>query len=82
MKLGLSRRVRRLEQVSTDHTGLRPHSEPWFAFWEDKLYRLMAGENIGNVMIPIAVTDRMIHGPEPDRQASKAHPASPDVKHW
>jgi hypothetical protein len=43
---------------------------------------IMAGENIGNVMIPIAVTDRMIHGPEPDRQASKAHPASPDVKHW
>jgi hypothetical protein len=34
--------------------------EAWFAFYEDKLFRLMDGENIRNIRIPLAVTDRLI----------------------
>jgi hypothetical protein len=40
--------------------GLKPHSEAWFAFYEDKLFRLLDGENIRNIRIPLAVTDRLI----------------------
>ena len=60
MRLSLSKRVKKLEALRTDATGLRRHSEPWFAFWEDKLERLWAGEDIGNLRIPIEVTDRII----------------------
>jgi hypothetical protein len=36
----LARRVRKLESSLTDASGLVPHSEAWFAFWEDKFERL------------------------------------------
>ena len=48
-----------LESQQLDATGLVPHSDGWFAFWEDKLYRLMNGEDIGNLRIPLAVGDRI-----------------------
>ena len=60
MKASMARRIGKLESRNFDATGLKPHSEAWFAFWEGKLERLMAGENIGNVRIPLDVTDRMI----------------------
>jgi hypothetical protein len=31
-----------------------------FTFYEDKFFRLMDGENIGGIRIPLAVTDRLI----------------------
>jgi hypothetical protein len=58
--MNLSRRIKKLEAARIDATGLVPHSEAWFAFYEDKLFRLMNGEDIGNMQIPIAVTDRII----------------------
>ena len=60
MKASMTRRILKLEARNFDATGLKPHSEAWFAFWEEKLERLWAGENIGNIRIPIEVTDRMI----------------------
>lgn len=60
MKASMTRRILKLEARNFDATGLKPHSEAWFAFWEEKLERLMAGEDIGNVRIPLDVTDRMI----------------------
>ena len=60
MNLRLARRIGKLESRNVDATGLKPHSEAWFAFWEEKLDRLWAGEDIGNIRIPIEVTDRMI----------------------
>ena len=55
--------------MGRDATGLVPHSEAWFAFYEDKLFRLMDGEDIGNIRIPLDVTDRIIaEGDRTDRE--------------
>ena len=57
----LQNRLRRLETRFTDNTGLAPHSEQWFAYWEDIIDRLLAGEEpVFYGRIPIEVTDRMI----------------------
>jgi hypothetical protein len=56
----LARRLRKLESVGRDATGLVPHSVAWYAFYEDKLFRLIDGEDIGNIGIPLDVTDRII----------------------
>jgi hypothetical protein len=69
--MNLARRVRALERGRGDATGLVPHSEAWFAFYEDKYFRLINGEDIGNIRIPLAVTDRLIE--EADR-ADQAEP--------
>lgn len=41
--LNLNRRLKKLESVGRDATGLMPHSDAWFAFYEDKLFRLLDG---------------------------------------
>jgi len=59
------RRLRQLENRLTDSTGLAPHSEAWFAYWEDIIDRLLAGEEPAfRGPIPIEVTDRMIERAE------------------
>jgi hypothetical protein len=58
MKLALG--LKRLEAMGHDATGFAPHSGAWFAFYEDKLFRAMDGEDIGNIRIPLDVTDRII----------------------
>lgn len=75
MKAAITRRIGRLEARHVDFTGLKPHSEAWFAFWEEKLDRLWAGEDIGNVRIPIEVTDRIIAAAdaEDEKDKPKAH---------
>jgi hypothetical protein len=62
----LARRLKKLESVGRHATGLVPHSDAWFAFYEDKLFRLMDGEDIGNIRVPLDVTDRLIA--ESDRE--------------
>jgi hypothetical protein len=52
-------RGRRWAGKLADATWLAPHSEPWFAYWEDILDRYIAGESpehFGNV--PLEVVDR------------------------
>ena len=66
------RRLRRLETRFTDHTGLVPDSEPWYAYWVVIFDRLMSGENPtypGN--FPLSVADRMIE--RADREAGIIH---------
>jgi hypothetical protein len=60
----LSRRVRKLEARLTNITGLVARSDEWFAFWGDKIERLIAGEppeRIGR--IPLEVIDQMREQP-------------------
>ena len=71
MNQRLLKRLGKLESRSVDATGLKPHSEAWFAFWEEKLDRLWAGEDIGNVRIPIAVTDRIIEAADAEYDNDK-----------
>jgi hypothetical protein len=56
----LSRRLSRLESERFDVTGLVPHSEAWFAFWEDKLARNMDGEDVDFTGFSIEVIDRIV----------------------
>jgi hypothetical protein len=56
----LSRRVRKLESQLTNATELVARSDEWFAFWGEKIERLIAGgapERIGR--IPLEVIDQM-----------------------
>lgn len=72
MRASLTNRVRKLEAKYLDATGLKPHSEAWFAFWEEKLDRLWAGKDIGNVRIPIEVTDRIIAAADAESVADRS----------
>jgi hypothetical protein len=56
----LHRRLQKLETRSTDAIGLVPHSEGWFAYWEDKLVRSMDGEEVDMRGFTLAVIDRII----------------------
>ena len=56
----LSRRIGKLESQRFDVTGLVPHSEAWFVYWEDKFDRSMAGEDVDMTGFSIAVTDRIV----------------------
>ena len=40
----LERRLRKLEVLRTDCSGLVPHSQIWFAHWYKQLDRYIAGE--------------------------------------
>ena len=54
-------RIQRLETRLADGTGLVPQSEGWFAYWENILDRLLAGEEpVFHGPIPLDVTDRLI----------------------
>jgi hypothetical protein len=39
-----SRRLRKLEMHFTDATGLVPHSDAWFDYWESKLGQIGTGQ--------------------------------------
>ena len=59
--VNLLARIRRLEACFNDFTGLVPHSEEWFTYWEDIIDRYLAGEqpsHRGN--IPLEVVGRLI----------------------
>ena len=62
-------RVKKLERQHCDATGLVPHSEVWFDFYEEKLVRLMDGEDIGNIRIPLEVIDRIVEEADREEQA-------------
>jgi hypothetical protein len=63
----LVRRLRKLEGQLTDVTGLVPHSEAWFAYYEDQFARWEVGEDFP--CIPLAVIDRIIEEGDREEQA-------------
>jgi hypothetical protein len=59
--MNLARRLRKLESLRrVDAGGLAPHSDAWFAFWEDKLERSINGEHVECAGFPLAVIDRIV----------------------
>ena len=66
MWLGSSRKLE--GQLATDATGLVPHSDAWFAYYEEQLARWEVGEEFP--YIPLAVSDRLLE--ESDRAAPEA----------
>jgi hypothetical protein len=63
----LVRRLRKLEGRLTDATGLVPHSEAWFAYYEDQCDRFGDGEDVPH--IPLAVIDRIVEDADRSEQA-------------
>lgn len=60
----LVRRLRKLEQQTpTDATGLVPHSQAWFAYYEDQFAQWKFGQEFP--YIPLAAIDHMLE--EADR---------------
>jgi hypothetical protein len=68
----LLRRLQKLEGRLTDATGLVPHSEAWFAYYQDQFGRLVDGEDIP--YIPLAVIDRIVEEADREEQALKGLP--------
>jgi len=66
----LARRLRNLERERFDATGFEPYSKDWYEFYEDKLVRLLDGEDIGNIRIPLAVIDRRIAEADAELEAA------------
>ena len=57
----LRRRLRKLESGLTDTSGLVPHSKAWFANWEQKIDKVIAGEAPGDLnSLPLEVVDAII----------------------
>jgi hypothetical protein len=69
-----ARRLPKLEGRLTDTTGLVPHSDAWFAFWEDKLDRSMNGEDVDMKGFTLAVIDRIVERGDSAEQALKGLP--------
>jgi len=63
----LVRRLQKLERRLTDTTGLVPHSEAWFTYYEDQCDRFAAGEDVPH--IPLAVIDRIVEEADRAEQA-------------
>jgi hypothetical protein len=63
----LIRRRQRLEVGLTDDTGLVPHSEAWFGYYEDQFDRFVDGEDVPYV--PLAVIDRIVERADRAEQA-------------
>jgi hypothetical protein len=55
----LLRRVRRLEASRVDASGLVPHSDAWYAFYENVLDGMFEGKKPG-MRMPIEVADRIM----------------------
>ena len=66
----LVRRLQKLEGRLTNATGLVPHSEAWFAYYEDQFARWEVGEDFP--CIPLAVIDRIIEDADREEQARAA----------
>ena len=55
---GLERRVKKLEALLTDSSGLKARSPEWRAHWEHRLTSILGGEEAGEPgCIPLEVWD-------------------------
>lgn len=58
MVLQLAKRVQRLEAQVTEVAELRPRSPKWRAYWEEKLARIVSGEEPGEALaVPLEIWD-------------------------
>lgn len=59
--MNLKSRLSKLESARrVDVSGLVPHSDAWFTFWEDKFDRSINGENVDVAGFPLAVIDWLV----------------------
>ena len=56
----LLKRLHRIKTRLTDSHGLVPHSEKWFEFWDAKMDRVIAGEQVDLSGMTLEYIDAMI----------------------
>ena len=67
------RRLRKLEALSTDVSGLLPRSKAWLSYWEGETDGLLAGESRGDMgRIPLEVIDSILGHDETSQQTNSA----------
>ena len=64
--MNLASRLKKLESRRFDTTGLVLRSDAWFAFWEDKFDRSIAGEDVECAGFPPEVIDRIVEAADRD----------------
>jgi hypothetical protein len=63
MPAKLERRLRKLEALRYDYTGLVPHSDEWYAYHLNQLDRVMEGDPIATHP-PLSFIDAMLERAE------------------
>jgi hypothetical protein len=63
----LQRRLKKLEALVTDDTGLVPGSPRWLAYWNERLNKFIAGEDdLRDGKIPLEVIRAYVQTAEPE----------------
>jgi hypothetical protein len=61
----LSRRLRKLEALLTDDAGLVAGSQPWLAYWTERVDKILSGKDeVKGCLIPLEVVDAIIGAAE------------------
>jgi hypothetical protein len=57
----LNRRLKKLEALITDDSGLVPGSARWMAYWTERVDKILAGDDeVRGCLIPLEVFDAII----------------------
>jgi hypothetical protein len=63
----LQRRLRKLETLTTDDTGLVPGSPGWWAYWNERLHKFIArDDDAKDYKFPLEVIRAYVQAAEPD----------------
>jgi len=69
--INLRRRLKKLEGLLTDSTGLVPHSTKWFEYWRNKLDLHTKGQLEEPILFPVEIiSDWIKRGDDTDEQPS------------
>jgi hypothetical protein len=64
----LNRRLKKLEELMTDDSGLVPGSARWMAYWTERVDKILAGDDeVKGCQIPLEVWDAIMQRPDSER---------------
>ena len=67
----IERRLRKLEEKTSDPSGFRPHTPEWLAFYSDQVDRIIRGEHVHPCGTSIAVIDAIIAAGRSEAEAKE-----------
>jgi hypothetical protein len=64
----LNRRLKKLEELMTDDSGLVPGSARWMAYWTERVDKILAGDDeVKGSQIPLEVWDAIMQSADSER---------------
>jgi len=64
----LNRRLKKLEELMTDDSGLVPGSARWMAYWTERVDKILAGDDeVKGCQIPLEVWDAIMQRADSER---------------